>query len=141
MRKINNIVLHCTATATNATIEAIKKYWAEVLKWKSPGYHYIIDYAGTVHSIHPEELISNGVSGHNHDSINISYIGGVVGTKAVDTRSDAQKQAMITLLLGLRHKYPGAKICGHRDFPGVKKACPSFDVAKWLKEVNNPALL
>ena len=27
-------------------------------------------------------------------------------------------------------------ILGHRDFPGVGKACPSFDVRKWRKSGN-----
>lgn len=26
-----------------------------------------------------------------------------------------------------------APLEGHRDVPGVKKACPSFNVAKWAK--------
>jgi len=35
----------------------------------------------------------------------------------------------------LKEQFPKAIICGHRDFAGVKKDCPSFDVKKWLKEV------
>ena len=29
-----------------------------------------------------------------------------------------------------------AEILGHRDLPGVRKACPSFDVSSWLAEIN-----
>ena len=28
-----------------------------------------------------------------------------------------------------------SEIVGHRDLPGVTKACPSFDVRKWLREI------
>ena len=31
-------------------------------------------------------------------------------------------------------KYPKSKIMGHNEFPGVKKACPSFDVRKWVND-------
>jgi hypothetical protein len=29
-------------------------------------------------------------------------------------------------------RIPGLIVRGHRDWPGVAKACPSFDVAAWL---------
>jgi len=31
--------------------------------------------------------------------------------------------------------YPKAKILGHRDLPGVRKACPCFDVRKWWERL------
>ena len=48
MRAINYIVVHCTATQPTATVEAIKKYWRDVMKWKTVGYHYIIKADGEV---------------------------------------------------------------------------------------------
>lgn len=133
MRKITHIVLHCTAGPQNQPVEVIKNYWKNVLGWKSPGYHFIILADGTIVSVHPIELPSNGVAGHNSNSIHISYTGGVDSKfKAIDNRTDAQKQSQIKLLKELRIKFPYAKIVGHRDFPGVKKSCPSFDVKSWL---------
>jgi N-acetylmuramoyl-L-alanine amidase len=35
--------------------------------------------------------------------------------------------ALLSLLMDLRRFYPDARILGHRDFPGVRKACPSFN--------------
>jgi N-acetylmuramoyl-L-alanine amidase len=29
--------------------------------------------------------------------------------------------------------YPNAVVQGHRDFPKVTKACPSFDAKAWAK--------
>ncbi len=147
MRKITYIVIHCTATATTATIQALRNGW-KALGWKNPGYHYVIDYQGVVTNIHPERSIANGVAGHNANSIHISYIGGVEDGKAKDTRSDEQKASMVTLLKVLKQKYPAAKIVGHRDFSPDKnhngiiegweyiKMCPSFDVATWLQTIN-----
>jgi N-acetylmuramoyl-L-alanine amidase len=140
-REIKYIVVHCTATQPNATIEAIKNYWRNNLGWKNNGYHYIIKRNGTIEKITPENQIANGVAGHNQNSIHLSYIGGVdANDKPLDNRTDAQKQAMFNLIMNLHARYPNAEIKGHRDFPKVQKACPSFDVKKWLQEYEYPFL-
>jgi N-acetylmuramoyl-L-alanine amidase len=136
MRKITHIVLHCTATPQTATVEAIQNYWRTHLGWKSPGYHRIIRPDGSVAHLQDYDKPTNGVAGHNANSIHISYIGGVdKANKPVDNRTAAQLATTIQLLKDLKVLYPHAVICGHRDFPNVHKACPSFDVAAWLREV------
>jgi N-acetylmuramoyl-L-alanine amidase len=140
MRQINHIVLHCTATPQNTTIESIQAFWrAKPPKgngWKDPGYHYIIKPDGTAVNLQPIEKPSNGVKGHNADSLHISYIGGVDAKgNAVDTRTPAQKLTQIELIIKFRTMFPNADVRGHRDFPGVTKKCPSFDVKDWLKRV------
>lgn len=127
MRKINFLVVHCTATAQNATVANIQKYWREVLKWKSPGYHKIIDAAGNITTLASDDTVCNGVAGHNSVSLHVSYIGGVNGTKAADNRTPQQKVALLSVLREWKAKYPNAVIQGHKDFPGVTKACPSFN--------------
>lgn len=134
MRAIKYIVLHCTATPQNTTIQSILNYWRTVLGWKNPGYHFIIKATGEIVNLLPIEQIANGVAGFNSNSIHISYIGGVDAKgRAVDNRTGAQRAAQISLLLQFKKQFPGAIIKGHRDFPNVKKECPSFDVATWLK--------
>jgi N-acetylmuramoyl-L-alanine amidase len=136
MRNITHIVLHCTATPQNAQVASIQRYWKDVKKWKSPGYHHIIVPDGTIVNLLPIEEVSNGVQGHNAHSIHISYIGGVDKKgNAIDNRTDAQKATQIVLLKKYHAMFPDAIICGHRDFPGVTKACPSFDVKTWLKTI------
>jgi N-acetylmuramoyl-L-alanine amidase len=133
MREIKYIVVHCTATPPETKVENIKRYWKEQLGWKNPGYHYIIKRSGEIVQLNAEENISNGVAGYNSNSIHISYIGGVDGNgKPFDNRTDAQLKAMFDKLVALSEKYPKAIILGHCDFPGVKKACPSFNVKSWL---------
>jgi|ERR1051326_1084407 N-acetylmuramoyl-L-alanine amidase len=136
MRNIKHIVVHCTATPQDTTIESIKKYWKEVRGWgDTPGYHYIIRKDGEIIQLLNESKISNGSFGHNADCVHVAYIGGVdKNGLPVDNRTGAQKDAMHDKLVELSAKYPQAEILGHRDFPGVYKACPSFDVKKWLKE-------
>lgn len=133
-RNIKNIVIHCTATSIKTKLQSIRDYWKNKLGWKNPGYHYIIDYLGNITPLLPESKIANGVKGHNAESIHISYIGGIdFEGKPYDTRSYAQELAMFELIVKLSVKHPKARILGHRDFKGVNKACPSFDVTGWLK--------
>lgn len=136
MRNIKYIAVHCTATAQSATVEAIQKYWREHLGWQMPGYHFIIKSDGTVVNLLPIEKVSNGVAGFNSELINVCYIGGIdKAGKPQDNRTPAQKAAMLKLLKELKVKFPNAVIQGHRDFPKVKKACPSFDAKTEYKNV------
>jgi N-acetylmuramoyl-L-alanine amidase len=134
MRNIKFIVIHCTATQPNVKLENIQKYWKEVKGWKDvPGYHYIIKFNGEVVKLLDESKNSYGVYAHNSECISLSYIGGIDAKgKPKDTRSRQQETAMFNKIVELTEKYPQAKVVGHRDFAGVKKACPSFDVKTWL---------
>ena len=128
MRKITEIIVHCSATpeGQNFTAEDIDR-WHKQKGWQGIGYHYVIELDGSVHKGRNEEVIGAHCLGHNAYSIGICYIGGLdKWTKAPkDTRTDAQKQALIDLLKSLKEKYPNATIHGHREF--AAKACPSFD--------------
>lgn len=136
MRQIENIVIHCTATAQTATVKSIKKYWKDVMKWQLPGYHFLISPDGVLHILLPIEIPSNGVAGHNAKSIHMSYIGGVDRQqKGIDNRTPAQITTMVLKIRELKKMFPNARILGHRDFPNVHKECPCFDVGKWVKEV------
>lgn len=133
MRQIKRIFVHCTAGPQNQSIETIKNYWKNVKKWANPGYHYIIKANGEIVPLQPEEKASNGVAGYNSTSINVCYIGGVDDKgRAVDNRTDYQKESLIYILRELKKKYPDAEIMGHRDIWGSdpknwKKMCPCFD--------------
>lgn len=128
MRKINYIALHCSATAQSATVESIKRYWREIKGWKSPGYHYIIPADGELVQLLDYDKISNGVRNYNHETIHICYIGGVDNSnKPIDNRTEEQRNTILKLLKELKVAFPDAIIQGHRDFPKVAKACPSFD--------------
>jgi N-acetylmuramoyl-L-alanine amidase len=135
MRAIHNIILHCTATPQSATVDSIQRYWREHLKWKSPGYHWLISKDGTAHNLATDAQVCNGVAGHNSTAIHISYIGGVdEGGKPLDNRTDKQLSVMEELVRMYIKKYPGAAVKGHNDFTRMK-ACPSFKVSDWLKEI------
>jgi len=131
LRKIDYLVVHCTATSQDTEVHSIVKYWRDVLGWRNPGYHYIVDPSGFVFQLHPEDKVSNGVKGYNSNSIHISYIGG----KTKDDRTEDQKAALYAMLEDLRSRYPNAQIQGHRDFPNVAKACPQFDAREEYADI------
>ncbi len=136
MRAIKYLAVHCTATSQTVSISAIQSYWKNQLGWKMPGYHFIIKPDGQIVTLLPIEQVSNGVQGFNSQTINISYIGGVDAKNVpVDNRTPQQKATLLKLLRELKQKFPTAIIQGHRDFPNVKKACPSFDAKKEYKDL------
>lgn len=143
MREIKYIAIHCTATAQTATVESIQKYWREVLKWKNPGYHFLVKPDGSYENLLPIEKISNSVAGFNKHIIAISYIGGIDSKgKPIDNRTYAQKATMLKLVVELKLKFKTAIVQGHRDFSPDKnhngiidwyeyiKWCPCFDAKK-----------
>ncbi len=136
MRKIKYIAVHCTATPQTTSIDSIKNYWKTNLGWKMPGYHFIIKPDGEVVKLLSVDEVSNGVKGFNSETINISYIGGVdAKNQPIDNRTPAQKATLLKLLKEFRAKFPNAIIQGHRDFPNVKKACPSFNAKKEYENI------
>ncbi|WP_312399503.1 N-acetylmuramoyl-L-alanine amidase [Chryseobacterium sp.] len=135
-RNIKYLAVHCTATAKTATVSSIQNYWKNELGWKSPGYHFIIKADGEVVNLLDINSVSNGVKGFNSVSINVCYIGGIdENKKPKDTRTPAQKQSLLNVLRELRRQFPNATIQGHRDFPNVAKACPSFDAKTEYKSL------
>lgn len=134
MRAIKFIAIHCTATPQNAKIANIQNYWKSQLGWKSPGYHKIIEPNGNVVTLAPDTAVCNGVAGYNSVALHVSYIGGVdAKNNPSDNRTEAQKIALLKVVADWKKLYPGAVVQGHKDFPGVKKACPSFDAKAWWK--------
>jgi N-acetylmuramoyl-L-alanine amidase len=141
MRKINKIVIHCTATLPSATAQNILKGW-RAKGWTSNGYHWLVDRHGIATRLQDDELVSNGVKGHNSRSIHLCYIGGLVKGKPTDTRTVEQKETLKMLIDEYLVKYPNSEVLGHRDLsPDLDKdgivepnewvkSCPCYEVKK-----------
>lgn len=133
------IAVHCSATRPSQQIdvEDIRK-WHKAKGWSDVGYHYVITRAGRVQKGREEDRIGAHVEGFNGRSIGICLVGGVSEddfTKPENNFTPLQMTALRNLLAELAKRYPAAVVQGHRDFPNVKKACPSFDVRAWLKGI------
>ena len=128
MREINRIIVHCSATPEGKEFHAsdIDK-WHKQRGFNGIGYHYVITLDGKVEDGRPLDKAGAHASGYNSHSIGICYIGGVEkdGKTPKDTRTEAQKEALKTLIGQLKKKYPKAQVHGHNEV--ANKACPCFN--------------
>jgi N-acetylmuramoyl-L-alanine amidase len=134
-KSTKHIVVHCAATKPSMNIGAKEiGQWHQQKGWLAIGYHYVIRRDGQLEIGRPREALGSHVRGHNDSSLGICLVGGIDDQgKPEDNFTAAQKVTLNGLLKELKSvHYPDAQIIGHRDLdPG--KACPSFDVAKYLK--------
>lgn len=136
MRKIDYIIIHCSATKEGIDWKAKDiDQWHKQRGFNKIGYHYVIDLDGTVETGRDENETGAHCVGYNKSSIGICYIGGLDrNLNPKDTRTDKQKEALWNLVIKLLAKYPNANVYGHNEF--AKKACPCFNVKKEFESVN-----
>lgn len=149
MARLQYLVIHCTATpeGREVTNAAIRHWHTDPVSkggrgWKQVGYTDMIHLDGKVErlvqnnedaNVDPWE-ITNGAKGYNSISRHVVYVGGCdKQLKPKDTRTAAQKAALKAYVLDFHKRFPKVRIIGHREV--ANKACPSFDVQKWLKEI------
>jgi N-acetylmuramoyl-L-alanine amidase len=133
------LAIHCSATRPSQDVGASDiDRWHRQRGFACIGYNYVIRRDGTVENGRPRDQIGAHVEGWNSVSLGICMVGGVSEKEANAPENNFTKEqfeSLKKLLLELRKVYPKAHIQGHRDFPKVNKACPSFQVSTWLKEV------
>ncbi len=163
MRQIKRIVVHCSASRTDAKAKDLIAYHLTPKKnsksgasgpyiprvqgglgWKTGGYHYIIEYDGNIVQTYDESVVTNGVKGYNANSIHICLVGGREGKSNF---SPQQWDSLQRVLYDTSSRY-NVPVMGHRDLsPDLDgdgiiephewvKLCPCFDVSSWLKSIN-----
>lgn len=163
MRKINKIFIHCSAG--HGDLASVERWWftpkPNGMGWMTGGYHFWVDYDGTITQLYSVDEITNGVGGHNKESIHICYRGGVEkGNVKVskDTRTPDQEAGILLAIREIFHQLKphqslqGIQILGHRDISPDKnlngkldpneriKDCPSFDAKEeysWITQQVN----
>ena len=132
MRKIDKIVVHCSASEFGNAI--IIDDWHRQRGWKMIGYTYVIlngqidsktyreSLNGSIECGRPEEMIPSHVRGHNSNSIGICLIGN-------NSFTVEQMNSLAILLEDLINLYnlEPKDIYGHCEFDS-RKTCPNFDV-------------
>ena len=137
MRTITLLVIHCSAVRPNQTSSAAQiDTWHRRQGWKlGIGYHYVVRRDGQIEPGRPEWMVGAHCKNHNAHSLGICYEGGLDARgQPADTRTLAQKLAMLQLLEVLHRKYPKALIVGHRDL-SHDRDCPCFDAVKEYAEL------
>ncbi len=150
MARLKYLVIHCTATREGREVSAAEiRRWhtsptsAGGRGWKQVGYTDLIHLDGEVErlvgnnedaNVDPWE-ITNGAKGYNSVSRHVVYAGGCAkdGKTPKDTRTPAQHKALVEYVRDFHRRFPGVRIIGHNEV--AAKACPSFDVQKWLKSI------
>lgn len=130
------IIVHCSATPPGMNIGRKEiNEWHLNKGWSGIGYHYVIRRDGSVELGRDIEEIGAHAEGYNSVSVGVCLVGGVNDKKIPEANyTEAQWKTLVTLLKKLKKKYPSARIIGHNEV--AKKACPSFNVQKWLSTVN-----
>lgn len=147
-RDIQFIVIHCSATPNNVPVSTDQiRQWHLARGFRGIGYHRVITLDGVTHETRGEDNIGAHAKGFNAQSIGVCMVGGTGGRDKLNPGAYTLKQwhALAVLVTDLQQRYPGAKVCGHRDLsPDLNgngiiepfehiKLCPSFEVSKWLE--------
>lgn len=141
-KRTSHIVIHCSATRGIQDIGArdIRKWHVEGNGWSDIGYHFVIRRSGRVEAGRPVDDVGSHVQGQNATSVGICLVGGLNDKtfKPENNFTPQQWASLKRLTADLLKKYPKAKVLGHRDFPGVQKACPCFAAKVWAKKEGFP---
>ena len=136
MRKIDLIVIHCSATRENTD------YSPEQLEsdhkargFLRAGYNFYIRKSGEVVNLRPLEQIPAHARGHNKHSIGICYEGGLdCHGVPKDTRTEWQRHSLRVLVRTLKMDYPEARVVGHRDLSPDVNGNGEVEPMEWTKE-------
>lgn len=137
MRKIDKIIIHCTATREGEDISpSTIREWHLARGFKTIGYHFVIALDGRVYVGRPLSEVGAHCKGYNKNSIGICYVGGLDKYgKPKDTRTCAQKIILKRMVGALKQSFPNATIHGHNEF--ANKDCPCFDVSELVRTLND----
>lgn len=143
MRKISEIVVHCSATRPNwlngkmtaAKVREIKTWHVRDNGWSDIGYHFVIDRDGTVATGRPVDRVGAHTQGRNAGTIGVCLIGGF-GSASTDAFEEnftpEQDRALRALIADLKKRHGKLAVSGHNQW--AQKACPGFHAPKWYGE-------
>lgn len=139
MRKINKIIIHCSASEFG-NAQRIREWHLEK-GWSDIGYHYVINNGkvfkddklnqrvqdGFIEKGRDDSIVGAHTQGQNSNSIGICLIGNKDFTKE-------QFNSLDILLYSLLKAYNLTKndVYGHYNFSS--KTCPNFDVQEFMKK-------
>lgn len=132
MRKIDKIIIHCSATKPSQDIGAFQiDEWHKKQGWSGIGYHFVIRRSGGVEQGRDIEIAGAHCKGQNKNSIGICLVGGIDDTgKSQNNFTERQFQALRKLVADLKLQYPNATLHGHNEF--AAKDCPCFNVQEFF---------
>lgn len=140
MRKINEIILHCSDSDKkyNFTAKHLND-WHKVRGFDCIGYHFVIDLDGKLENCNsfgrPISKIGAHCKNHNAHSIGICYVGGQLNGEHCNTinlsQIDTLFKLLVRLLIDFDLNYKDIKL--HYEY-NHHKVCPCFK-RKWFDDV------
>lgn len=131
MRKINNIIVHYTASPDYMDVGRKEiKEWHLARGFSDIGYHYVIRRDGTIETGRDPKLPGAHARGRNSDSIGVCWVGN-------DVISPAQEKSLFGLLNWLRGVYslPPEAVLGHNEAVKAPTDCPKLDMNRVRAEL------
>jgi len=130
---IKYLTIHCAATPEGRDVKASTISEWDRAKFGQVSYHHVVELDGTDVKTLPDTVKGAHVGGANTGNIGVCYVGGVdKNMRPKDTRTLEQKATLRRIVADYRKRFPDIVVRGHRDWPKVTKACPSFNVATEL---------
>ncbi|MBP1967961.1 N-acetylmuramoyl-L-alanine amidase CwlA [Virgibacillus natechei] len=133
--QIKNIARHHSAT-TEGTAQSFANYHVNHHGWNTSGYHEVILRDGTVQIAYDDNVVTNGVGGHNTPTYHICVVGsGSFTDKQEEAFEERAKEAMSRFGLDV------GDVLGHNEFSNTNgyshssNSCPGIDMDKvrgWL---------
>ncbi len=138
----DKLVIHCADTYTHMDIGAAEiNQWHMDRGWTAIGYNFVIRRNGTLEL--GRDLDNDGdvieetgahAKGFNTTGIGVCLVGGRSLVDEPEPNFTGSQLTTLRSLVGtIRALIPGIEVLGHCDLPGVTKACPCFDVKKWVE--------
>lgn len=132
---IDTIMIHCTDTPEGRDVSVAElDSWHKARNFEQcsnghyAGYHLLVHPDGRYERIRPDSERGQHCPkmNMNNRAVAVCYVGGKGRDgKPCDTRTEAQKRTLLTLVRTLKGRYPNAQVLGHRDCDA--RACPCFD--------------
>lgn len=125
--------IHCSSSpkGKDFTVNDIDA-WHKQRGWSGVGYHFVIRINGNIERARPLNKTGAHVAGYNQGNIGICLVGGCdesnKPTEGLHHFTQAQVASLDVLIHEIVSQWPDIKIMGHRDFVGVSKDCPTFNV-------------
>lgn len=151
MAHLDYLFIHTTDTPEGRKVSRkdIEQWHLKERGWRKVGYADMIHIDGGLENLIEFDQddtidsweISNGAKGYNSVARHVVYVGGAANTKEAwmksyppkDTRTEAQLKTMECYVKFTILRHPNIKVVGHNQV--ANKACPSFNVPTWLREI------
>jgi len=138
MLKPKYLIIHHSASASNTTVEDIRK-WHKDKGWSDIGYHKIIYQDGSIHQGREDTVIGAQAFGANSVSLGICCIGNFEINEVPNPIINSLIQVLATLCK--RHNIPVKNIIGHYQVstmfnsPAGSSGCPGKNMIKKIDEI------